>query len=147
LLLAHTRAEPDLSALPAEDRPVVARALSKDPEQRFACCLDLVRALLKVKPAAPPEETPTCADLLLPLADADQPPLPDDALSPPLEEEAQRLTLPAPASADTDALMNQALGAYQFHDCLGSSPLADTWRAQSPDGRARLVQFIYGFTC
>src|SRR5205085_1447374 len=33
-------------ALPAEDRPLVARALSKSPEQRFPSCLDFLQALV-----------------------------------------------------------------------------------------------------
>jgi serine/threonine protein kinase len=45
LLLQHLQAEPDLSCLPATDRPVVGRALAKDPQQRFPSCTDFVRAL------------------------------------------------------------------------------------------------------
>ena len=47
LLLQHTSAEPDLSALPAGDREAVARALSKNPVQRFPTCLAFVKALLR----------------------------------------------------------------------------------------------------
>src|SRR5262249_28568054 len=36
LLMQHVQGEPDLEALPASDRPVVARALAKDPRERFA---------------------------------------------------------------------------------------------------------------
>ncbi len=43
LLLHHTTSEPDLSSLPAEDRPLIARALAKNPDHRFASCMDLVR--------------------------------------------------------------------------------------------------------
>ena len=32
VIYAHLHKEPDLSALPAEERPVVARALAKDPD-------------------------------------------------------------------------------------------------------------------
>src|SRR5437660_8532253 len=45
LLMMHTQGEPDLTSLPASDRPLVARALAKDPEERFPSCMDLVRAL------------------------------------------------------------------------------------------------------
>src|SRR5581483_8783981 len=35
LAMQHTQAVPDLSALPEGDRPAVARAMSKDPKDRF----------------------------------------------------------------------------------------------------------------
>jgi serine/threonine protein kinase len=51
----HTQEEPDLSHLPAPDRPVVARALAKDPRQRFASCTEFVHALVGASPPTPPE--------------------------------------------------------------------------------------------
>jgi hypothetical protein len=41
----HLQEEPELRALPEADRPVVARALAKDPAKRFPTCLAFVRAL------------------------------------------------------------------------------------------------------
>jgi serine/threonine protein kinase len=41
----HLQADPDLRALPEAERPVVARALSKDPSKRFPNCMSFVRAL------------------------------------------------------------------------------------------------------
>jgi len=45
LLLLHLNSEPDLSLLPQVDRPVVARALDKDPQKRHSSCLEFIRAL------------------------------------------------------------------------------------------------------
>jgi eukaryotic-like serine/threonine-protein kinase len=45
LLLQHTTEEPDLRALPACDRPVVGRALEKNPKNRYGSCAEFVRAL------------------------------------------------------------------------------------------------------
>jgi serine/threonine-protein kinase len=45
ILFAHIRKEPDLTALPAEERPVVARALAKRPEQRWPTCRAFVQGL------------------------------------------------------------------------------------------------------
>ncbi|MDB5340791.1 MAG: serine/threonine protein kinase [Planctomycetaceae bacterium] len=42
---SHLHGVPDLSALPRAQRPVIARALSKDPALRFGTCMDLVAAL------------------------------------------------------------------------------------------------------
>lgn len=46
ILIAHVTAQPDLSSLPEEDRGAVAKALSKDPKDRFESCLDFVRGLI-----------------------------------------------------------------------------------------------------
>ena len=42
----HLRSQPDLSALDAPDRPVVARALAKNPSSRFANCREFVQELI-----------------------------------------------------------------------------------------------------
>lgn len=52
LLLQHTSAEPDLSALPESDREAVAVALSKSPADRFPTCLGFVKALLSDGPGS-----------------------------------------------------------------------------------------------
>lgn len=41
----HLRGVPDLAALPKRQRTVIARALSKDPAQRYESCMAMVRAL------------------------------------------------------------------------------------------------------
>lgn len=41
----HLRGVPDLAALPKRQRTVIARALSKDPGQRYESCMAMVRAL------------------------------------------------------------------------------------------------------
>jgi hypothetical protein len=41
----HLQEEPELRMLPEAERPVVARALAKDPNKRFPNCLAFVRAL------------------------------------------------------------------------------------------------------
>lgn len=48
LATQHLRETPDLSALPAAQRPIIARALSKDSQQRFASCLEMVDELTTV---------------------------------------------------------------------------------------------------
>jgi eukaryotic-like serine/threonine-protein kinase len=45
LALQHMNEPPDLSMLPEADRQVVARALAKDPEERFPSCTAFVRSL------------------------------------------------------------------------------------------------------
>jgi hypothetical protein len=45
LALQHMTEAPDLSMLPEGDRPIVARALAKNPEERWPSCTSFVRAL------------------------------------------------------------------------------------------------------
>jgi len=54
----HMNEPPDLRALPEGERPVVARALEKDPAKRFPNCLSFVRALYAAR-------NPSLASLLL----------------------------------------------------------------------------------
>jgi len=45
LAMQHMTEAPDLSMLPEGDRPAVARALAKNPDDRFPSCIAFVRAL------------------------------------------------------------------------------------------------------
>src|SRR5262245_19295225 len=63
LMVQHTTSEPDLSALPEGDRPLVARALAKDPRQRFPSSLAFVRALIaRETPSPAPAATASTAN-------------------------------------------------------------------------------------
>jgi serine/threonine protein kinase len=42
---AHTTFPPNVAPLPAADQPIIARALSKKPKERFPNCLEMVKAL------------------------------------------------------------------------------------------------------
>ncbi|HEY2783622.1 MAG TPA: tubulin-like doman-containing protein, partial [Fimbriiglobus sp.] len=46
LAVQHLTAVPDLSLVPEGDRPAVARALSKNPDERFDSCSAFIRALM-----------------------------------------------------------------------------------------------------
>jgi serine/threonine protein kinase len=49
LATQHLQGEPDLRSLPETERPIVARALAKDPEQRFSNCMSFLAALYKAR--------------------------------------------------------------------------------------------------
>lgn len=85
LALQHMSEEPDLRPLPERDRPIVARALAKDPAKRFPNCLTFIRALgggsiprsdtfsdiemptpFPPRPITPEEKTPPTAPKYLP---------------------------------------------------------------------------------
>lgn len=42
---SYERPDPDLSMLPAHERPIMARALSRVPHERYRSCADMMRAL------------------------------------------------------------------------------------------------------
>ncbi len=50
LAMQHTQQEPELRSLPEVERPVVARALAKDPEKRYPNCLAFIKALYNTSP-------------------------------------------------------------------------------------------------
>lgn len=50
LAMQHMHDEPELRSLPEAERPVIARALAKDPTKRFPNCLAFVRALYNARP-------------------------------------------------------------------------------------------------
>src|SRR5262249_43158535 len=52
----HMHEAPDLRALPEPERPILARALEKDPQRRFPNCLAFIRALYSAR-------TPTMASI------------------------------------------------------------------------------------
>lgn len=45
LVMQHLNGTPDLDHVPVSDRPILARALAKKPEDRWPSCMDLMRAL------------------------------------------------------------------------------------------------------
>jgi eukaryotic-like serine/threonine-protein kinase len=57
LMAGHMNGEPDLAMLPPEERPIVARALAKDPAARWPDCRSFAKALAGVA-TAPPDRPP-----------------------------------------------------------------------------------------
>ncbi|OWK46443.1 hypothetical protein [Fimbriiglobus ruber] len=66
MMLQHVSAQPDLTPLPAPDRPAVARALAKNPAERFRTCVEFLHALI-IAESAP---VPTSPSSVLPSAGA-----------------------------------------------------------------------------
>jgi serine/threonine protein kinase len=152
LLMQHLKGEPSLGPLTESDRPIVARALAKDPLKRFPSCLDFLQALLgrgaTTEPIDLEAKAPAPRASLEGVAEQ-RASLPKEARSEALKQtpNGQRLTdndtprlCPAPPATPA------ALAGYQFVESQGSSPLADAWKAIAPDGRPCQVQYIYGFS-
>src|SRR5207302_4365286 len=120
LLMQHTQGEPDLAGLPAADRPLIARALAKNPEHRFPSCMDLVRALAGDEPSSIAIQTgkPEAQTLLA---------------SQPMAETVNYLTSDADRNRPRrPVLPPDVLTDHVFLESLGNSPLSDLWTVQTP---------------
>ncbi len=58
LIMQHLHGVPELNPLPPEDRDIIARALAKNPEDRFPTCHALVKALQEARPRPADPERP-----------------------------------------------------------------------------------------
>jgi serine/threonine protein kinase len=152
LAVAHLQTEPNLEALPEADRHAVARALAKDPADRFPSCSDFIQALMTGRP---PGAAVTPSVRLrwqgeLPAGAGAAPRAGEDTAPPPLP------TFPdlggdSPFPDRVDGLRNlaaspAALSAYQFQDCLDRGELSETWMAEAPAVGACVVKFLYGLS-
>jgi serine/threonine protein kinase len=118
VLAAHRSSAPDLSMLPERERPVVARALAKEPDKRWPCCWDFALALAS--------------------AGADRPAYPDTRKT--LEDAfAEALNRPALAVAREFFLpLTRALWGNEYYtlgkgDRSSVRPTISGLRAQEPD--------------
>jgi serine/threonine protein kinase len=137
LLLQHTQGEPDLKVLPESDRPVVARALTKEPDERYPSCRDFVRALLNASTDGSECNTESRLEVLRAVAAV------RTGRGEAETNRSLRVT-PSGRAAPARNAAPAAVAGYRFRECLGSTPLMDVWKAQAPDGRPRLVKLLYG---
>lgn len=129
LLLQHTHEEPNLQPLPESDRGIVARALAKNPENRFSSCLDFVRAL-KAETSSPMRRS----DAEVALASAGHP------------AETARFGehTPGTFAPPKPTVPDFVLEDHDFLECLSNSPLLEIWRAVGPDGKKQRVKILFG---
>ena len=108
LAVQHLNSPPRLGPLPASDRAAVARALAKNPKERFESCRALIDALLKPESAAKDGGHGADGRLTDPAQLVDTPPAVTPATEPAdqaeTEAEAPKAD-PAPRSPDTHTLV------------------------------------------
>ena len=99
IVLGHVSKEPDLSMIPTKERPVVKRALAKDPEDRWDTCGEFARNLRKSanhpdaeEPLHDPARTPTFRE----------PEQPDDPSRYPPTKTPDEPETSHPSAGDTD---------------------------------------------
>jgi hypothetical protein len=157
--MMHDKSEPDLSALPVADRPIVARALCKDARQRFSTCLAFINALRKIQrrrfgSTQPLGKTESNRGYLR-AEDGVEALSPSQQAIPSFAPTVMEANQPAdgvskatePCSVKEDGA--PAVGEYQaglkFMACLDHSLLAEVWKVQTPDGSQKAAKFIHGF--
>jgi serine/threonine protein kinase len=112
LAAQHIHSAPLLEPLPPSDRPAIARALAKVPEQRFPTCLKMVEALLTL---SRPDELPPL------LATPDVP-----------GGDTRQLLTNEPTPQDSSASLTHGSGADALRETLvpeGGVPVADRPRS------------------
>jgi serine/threonine protein kinase len=151
LAMQHDQAEPDLSVLPPSDRSIMARALTKDPRQRFPSCTALIAALASngrdAEVVRDVEQTPSLSENQT-IIEGVSAAAPDSATGRSRENRVPE----TPASGGDDAGLEEvapAVGEFraglEFLACLDRNPLCEVWKARGTDGRLRMARFVHGF--
>ena len=132
LAMQHTQAAPCLSALPESDRPIVARALAKNPNERFPTCGAFVDALSGAANASAQTDLPP------PIAA-----VPDASSQRACASNATtarpRATRPVPLSQQGSPL---EFAGLKLRECIARQCNGELWRATTKDDRKRLVRFL-----
>jgi serine/threonine protein kinase len=130
LMMQHVQSEPDLEALSEADRPIVARALAKDPSARFRSCSELINVLL----SGQADSGATVVDLPLRAATPDE----DTRRTPAVKTlHTRNLAALRPPTTPGNA------AAIEIGELVSRTPHTETWNAHTADGEARLVKVLF----
>jgi serine/threonine protein kinase len=145
LAMQHMQVAPDLSALPENDRPAVARALAKNPQERFPSCGSFVQALYVGMPGGTETRVPAQTFFALDIASQTTKPLSASGLKPGSMSSSGSgvtTTVTRPAASSSQSPMEFA--GIQLLECLNRQFGGELWRARTKDSRKRLVRFLFG---
>jgi serine/threonine protein kinase len=139
---------PDLCPLPTEDQPVVARALAKEPRERFPSCLAFVQALGRAEAEVSTRErlrvrTTRCAIGRSGLLGQGERPGNRAARRAATQIRSAGPALaqggPAPARPTACSLAGLLVPGFRLRTCLYHSSTIESWIGQDPHGRRRLL--------
>lgn len=154
LALRHLHEAPDLERLPEAERPIVARALAKEPRERYACCRDFVQALFALNDvtaplAARPNGTHADLDLgELAATPSGSREVPHVALAPSASRPGSPKAEPGPVSSSPAVQAKETslfLAGYQLLECVNRHADAEVWKARTSEGRKHLVKILNGY--
>jgi serine/threonine protein kinase len=137
LALAHVQEPPDLEQVPEAERPILARALAKEPSERYPSCTAFVQALFAAVGSHEPRRTRTPgthSDLAL-----------GELATTPTGSREVPAVFPSSVGPPTERGANQAnvfLAGYQLLECVQRHAATQTWKAHVTDGRKRLVKIV-----
>lgn len=167
LMMLHLSGEPNLSPLPPEDRPIVARALAKRAEDRFPSCMDFLQALVCGLSADKP--SPPRRSALVKKISTARPPRPPSPLAAirgedganerltergrplsPVAHPTQRTAGNAEANTPLSSTgvtlhLSFRLPGYHLLRCTAQTPLGDTWQVEDERGNPRRALCLPGF--
>ncbi len=123
LMVQHTLQPPRLDSLPVADRSILARALAKKPEQRFATCTELVDALSEVKGEVSIKRNRRSGILRRGVNETN-------------------LTQVNGNTVQVAPTESRALPEYQFGAMVGRTELSENWEARHATGRRCQVKFL-----
>ena len=148
LAMRHVQERPDLNAVPEAERAVLTRALAKEPRERFPSCMAFVQALLAlndVPSPRPARSQGTHADLHLGELAATPPGTSPSTIAKMRELEGNVLaSAPAPPAAPAEGA-SPFLAGYRLLECVQRHAAAEVWKAQTTDGRKRLIHLLNGY--
>ncbi len=127
LLMAHTLSEPNLQPLPECDRAIVARALAKNPEERFPSCSDFLSAL-----AAGRSEVVTTSTEFVSRTEPIESP----------RQETRRL--PSVKTVQTRCAKPTGNGILHGLELISRTPLSEVWKGQDSNGSPRTIKVLFG---
>jgi serine/threonine protein kinase len=144
--------EPNLAPLPPEDRPIVERALARDPEARYSSCTEFIRAL------APEGAFTNCSPTLDRLFNEKsgvrpraQDERPTGQIAPTVSSyHSGRDTTSSPPVCstlrETPAPDLHDFAGYRLLESVGCGPLSEIWRVKACDEAERFLKFHSSLT-
>ena len=139
LMMMIATTEPDLGKLLEDDRAIVARAMSKNPLERYPSCMEFIDALAAVAPPANSgvyrARTTAIEVPIGSLGGTKNNPRPASGL---FSRESRMVS----AIRSTPATGEQMLPGYHLQESLGRGPTGELWRGRGPQGSPKFVRLM-----
>jgi serine/threonine protein kinase len=151
LAIQHDQSTPDLAPLPATDRPIAARALAKDPRQRFPSCSAFIEALSQADASEGQRAEATARVLETRQSKRKRrvPPTPQTVALPPDSPSSSMGEVAATPSETGGDEVVPSVGEFraglEFLACVDHTPLCEVWKVRTLQGRLRMAKFSQSF--